>query len=77
MVFKKFTLANGAAVYLRQGITMCDVVTSAHEGLQFNQFHISSPEMRTLLDNIQKDTVVTSDQEEWEQVYELFVKLNT
>ena len=77
MVFKKFTLTNGAVVYLRQGITMCDVVTSGHEGLEFNQFNMSSPEMRTLLDNIQRDTVVTSHQEEWEQVYELFVKLNT
>jgi predicted mannosyl-3-phosphoglycerate phosphatase (HAD superfamily) len=76
MVFKVATLKNGSEVYLRQGIAMVDVITSSTNGLEFEQIHIAGAAMRALLDEIQKDCVVTSNQETWEQVYELYTKLN-
>jgi len=77
MVFKKVTLKDGTVVFLRQGITLFDAVSFSHDGIKFEQMHVSSPEMRVFLDNLQKDCTVSSHQEEWEDAYELFTKLNT
>jgi len=78
MVFKKVTLKDGTVVFLRQSVTLFDAVSFSKEnGMGFTQMHVASEEMRVFLDSLQKDCAVTSHQEEWDDAYELYVKLNT
>lgn len=77
MVFKKLFLTGGILGYLRQDVAVCDVILSTPEGLERKQMHIAGPDMRTLLDNIEKDGVEASNLEEWNVVYDLYEKLYT